>query len=122
MALESFPLVLHRIEQSRGCRPARRQEPSRTMENVRDASLRLLQHPLSHEQRQAIFQFEREVTDHVAENNPYEPRPAELSDLEAEIPSAGRAQGKRAVEDCPLLSRKQTADPQKMDAFCRHYW
>jgi signal transduction histidine kinase len=55
------------------------------MENVRSASLRLLQHPLTHEQRLAVFQFEREVTDGVAEKSDSHLDPVELSDREAEL-------------------------------------
>src|SRR5262249_4908556 len=51
------------------------------MDNVRAASLRLLAHPLSNEQREAIAQFEREVTDHVAEKGDAHPDPLALSDL-----------------------------------------
>src|SRR5207247_7276660 len=39
------------------------------MDNVRAASLRLLQYPLTNEQRMAVFAFEREVTDRVAEKS-----------------------------------------------------
>jgi signal transduction histidine kinase len=55
------------------------------MENVRSASLRLLQYPLTHEQRLAVFQFEREVTDGVAEKSDSHLDPVELSDREAEL-------------------------------------
>jgi signal transduction histidine kinase len=87
------------------------------MENVRDASLRLLQHPLSHEQRQAIFQFEREVTDHVAENNPAHLDPMELSDREAEITECLEAH--HVVEPWKIAAplAEANADPQKMDAL-----
>jgi len=56
------------------------------MDNVRDASLRLLQHPLSQEQRRAIFQFERDVTWNGIETKSASERdPLELSDREAEL-------------------------------------
>jgi Signal transduction histidine kinase len=55
------------------------------MDNVRIASLRLLQHPLTNEQRMAVFQFEREVTDQVAEKSDAHLDPIQLSDLEAEL-------------------------------------
>jgi len=55
------------------------------MDNVRYASLRLLQHPLTNEQRKAVFEFEREVTDRVAEKSDSHLDPVELSDLEAEL-------------------------------------
>ena len=56
-----------------------------TMDDVRNASLRLLQHPLSADQRQAVVDFEREVTERVAENAPKHLDPMELSDREAEL-------------------------------------
>jgi signal transduction histidine kinase len=55
------------------------------MDNVRTASLRLLQHPLTNEQRRAVFEFEREVTDRVAEKSDSHLDPVALSDLEAEL-------------------------------------
>jgi signal transduction histidine kinase len=57
------------------------------MDNVRDASLRLLQHPLSQEQRRAIFQFERDVTWYGTESGKPASRrdPLELSDREAAL-------------------------------------
>ena len=87
------------------------------MENVRDASLRLLQHPLSHEQRQAIFQFEREVTDHVAENNPTSRDPLELSDLEAEITECLEEHKVNEPWKIAAPLAEANADPQKMDAL-----
>jgi signal transduction histidine kinase len=87
------------------------------MENVRDASLRLLQHPLSHEQRQAIFQFEREVTDHVAENNPAHLDPMELSDREAEITECLEAHQIKEPWKIAAPLAEANADPQKMDAL-----
>ena len=55
------------------------------MDNVRIASLRLLQHPLTNEQRKAVFEFERETTDRVAEKSDSHLDPVALSDLEAEL-------------------------------------
>jgi len=55
------------------------------MDNVRNASLRLLQHPLTNEQRMAVFAFERDVTDRVAEKSDSHLDPVALSDLEAEL-------------------------------------
>jgi signal transduction histidine kinase len=57
------------------------------MDNVRDASLRLLQHPLSQEQRQALLQYERDVTAAAAESNgsTADRDPLAVSDLEAEL-------------------------------------
>lgn len=52
------------------------------LEAVRDASLRLLQHPLTNEQREAIARFEREA----AQRTPsISPNPLELSDREERI-------------------------------------
>jgi signal transduction histidine kinase len=55
------------------------------MDNVRAASLRLLRHPLTAEQRDAVVKFEREVTEGVAEKSDSHMDPVELADLEAEI-------------------------------------
>jgi len=87
------------------------------MDNVRSASLRLLQHPLTAEQRQAIVQFEREVTDHVAEKSDSHPSPMELSDREAELTECLES---HKVEEPwkiagPLAEAK--ADPAKMEAL-----
>ena len=87
------------------------------MDNVRGASLRLMQHPLTAEQRQAIVQFEREVTDHVAEKNESHPDPMELSDREAELTECLES---HKVEEPwkiagPLAEAK--ADPAKMEAL-----
>jgi signal transduction histidine kinase len=87
------------------------------MESVRDSSLRLLQHPLSHEQRQAIFNFEREVTDHVAENNPAHLDPMELSDREAEITECLEAHKVQEPWKIAAPLAEANADPQKMDAL-----
>ena len=85
------------------------------MENVRDASLRLLQHPLSHEQRQAIFKFERSVTDQVTFENPAHADPMELSDREAEITECLEAH--KIPEPWKIAGplAEANADPQKMD-------
>jgi signal transduction histidine kinase len=87
------------------------------MENVRDASLRLLQHPLSYDQRQAIFEFEREVTSHVAENNPAHLGSMELSDREAEITEC--LEELKVSEPWKIAAplAEASADPQKMDAL-----
>jgi signal transduction histidine kinase len=86
-----------------------------SMEIVRDASLRLLQHPLSHEQRNAIFEFEREVTSHVAENNPAHLDPMELSDREAEITDC--LEGHKVEEPWKIAGplAEANADPRKMN-------
>lgn len=55
------------------------------MDNVRAASLRLLRHPLTTEQRDAVVRFEREVTDRVAEKSQTHLDPLELSDRETEL-------------------------------------
>jgi signal transduction histidine kinase len=87
------------------------------MENVRDASLRLLQHPLSYDQRQAIFEFEREVTSHVAENNPAHLDPMELSDREAVITECLEEHKVNEPWKIAAPLAEANADPQKMDAL-----
>ena len=88
-----------------------------TMFNVRSASLRLLEHPLNAEQRQAIVQFEREVTGQVTEKSDSHSDPLELSDREAEITESLEA---HKVEEPwkiagPLAEAK--ADPKKLEAL-----
>jgi signal transduction histidine kinase len=87
------------------------------MDNVRSASLRLLQHPLTADQRQAILLFEREVTDHVAEKSDSHPDPMELSDREAELTEC--LESHKIAEPWkiagPLAEAK--ADPAKMEAL-----
>jgi signal transduction histidine kinase len=56
-----------------------------TMDAVRAASLRLLRHPLTADQRQAVVDFEREVTEQVAEKSDAHLDPLELADREAEL-------------------------------------
>jgi len=84
---------------------------------VRSASLRLLEHPLNAEQRQAIVQFEREVTGQVTEKSDSHSDPLELSDREAEITESLEA---HKVEEPwkiagPLAEAK--ADPKKLEAL-----
>jgi len=55
------------------------------MDDVRAASLRLLKHPLSAEQRDAVVKFEREVTESIAEKSDSHIDPLELADREAEL-------------------------------------
>jgi signal transduction histidine kinase len=87
------------------------------MENVRNASLRLLQHPLSTEQRLAVVQFEREVTERVAENAPTNADPMALSDREAELTECLE---NHKVEEAWKIAgplAEANADPEKMEAL-----
>jgi signal transduction histidine kinase len=87
------------------------------MENVRNASLRLLQHPLSGEQRQAVVQFEREITERVAENTPKNVDPMELSDREAELIECLEAH--KVDEPWKIAGplAEAHADPEKMETL-----
>jgi signal transduction histidine kinase len=88
-----------------------------TMDNVRSASLRLLAHPLNAQQREAIVQFEREVTGRVIETNDSHSDPLELSDREAEITECLEA---HKVEEPWRIAgplAEANADPQKMEAL-----
>src|SRR6201984_936013 len=87
------------------------------MASVRAGSLRLLQHPLTADQRQAIVQFEREVTDHVAEKSDSHPNPMELSDREAELVECLESHNVQEAWKIagPLAEAK--ADPAKMEAL-----
>jgi signal transduction histidine kinase len=87
------------------------------MSNVREASLRLLKHPLSAEQREAVVQFEREVTSAVTETTPEHSDPLELSDREAEIAECLEEHG---VQDAWKIAgplAEANADFDKMDAL-----
>ncbi len=88
-----------------------------TMEDVRSASLRLLQHPLSADQRQAVVDFEREVTQRVAENAPKHLDPMELSDREAELTEC--LEEHKVTEPWKIAGplAEANADPQKMEAL-----
>lgn len=87
------------------------------MSNVREASLRLLKHPLTDEQRSAVVQFEREVTNSVTEKTPEHSDPVELSDREAEIAECLEEHG---VSDAWTIAgplAEANADFNKMDAL-----
>jgi len=87
------------------------------MTNVREASLRLLKHPLSGEQRDAVVRFEREVTDSVTDKSPEHSDPLELSDREAEIAECLEEHG---VSDAWKIAgplAEANADFDKMDAL-----
>ena len=87
------------------------------MSNVREASLRLLKHPLTDEQRAAVVQFEREVTNSVTEKTPEHADPVELSDREAEIAECLEEHG---VSDAWTIAgplAEANADFEKMDAL-----
>ena len=88
-----------------------------TMDSVRSASLRLLQHPLDVQQRQAILQFEREVTGRVIEKSEPHSDPLELSDREAEITE--RLEAHKVEEPWKIAGplAEANADPAKMDAL-----
>ena len=87
------------------------------MDNVRNASLRLLGHPLSPEQRQAVVDFEREVTQRVAENAPKHDDPLELSDREAELTEC--LEEHKVSEPWKIAAplAEANADPVKMEAL-----
>jgi signal transduction histidine kinase len=87
------------------------------MDNVRGASLRLLAHPLSSEQRQAIVQFEREVTERVAEKSDSHADPLELSDREAEITECLEAHNVAEPWKIAAPLAEANADPKKMEAL-----
>jgi len=88
-----------------------------TMDNIRAASLRLLRHPLSAEQRDAIVQFEREVTERVAEKSDSHPDPLELSDREAELTEC--LEEHKVPEPWKIAAplAEANADPRKMEAL-----
>jgi len=88
-----------------------------TMDNVRSASLRLLQHPLDAEQRLAIVQFEREVTGRVIETTDPRSDPLELSDREAEITAC--LETYKVEEPWRIAGplAEANADPKKMEAL-----
>lgn len=87
------------------------------MDNVRNASLQLLEHPLTADQRQAVVQFEREVTERVAENAPRHADPMELSDREAELTEC--LEEHKVSEPWKIAAplAEANADPVKMEAL-----
>jgi signal transduction histidine kinase len=88
-----------------------------TMDNVRSASLRLLRHPLDADQREAIVQFEREVTGHVSEKSDSHSDPLELSDREAEITECLEAHQVDEPWKIAGPLAEANADPKKMEAL-----
>ena len=87
------------------------------MDNVRAASLRLLAHPLTAEQREAVVRFEREVTDAVAEKSDSHADPLELADREAELTECLEA---HKVEEPWKIAgplAEANADLEKMEAL-----
>jgi signal transduction histidine kinase len=87
------------------------------MSNVRDASLRLLKHPLTAEQRDAFVRFEREVTERITDETPQHTDPVELSDREAEIAECLEEHG---VSDAWTIAgplAEVNTDFEKMDAL-----
>ena len=88
-----------------------------TMDNVRAASLRLLAHPLSSEQRQAIAQFEREVTDTVAEKSDSHADPVALADRESELTECLEAHNVEEPWKIAGPLAEANADLDKMEAL-----
>jgi len=87
------------------------------MENVREASLRLLQHPLSNEQRQAIVHFEREITDGAWDSASKPSDPIVQSDREAELIECLEEHGIGEPWKIAGPLAEANADPEKMDAL-----
>lgn len=89
------------------------------MDNVRDASLRLLQHPLTQEQRLAVLEFEREVTKYGLEETSAGSKrdPLEVSDLEAELTEC--LEEHKVPEPWKIAGplAEANADLEKMDAL-----
>lgn len=89
------------------------------MENVRDASLRLMSHPLTQEQRLAVLQFERDVTGYGFADTASHPQrdPLQLSDLEAELTECLEAH--KIPEPWKIAGplAEANADPKKMEAL-----
>ncbi len=87
------------------------------MNNVREASLRLLKHPLSEEQRDAVVQFEREVTERVKDKSVEHSDPLELSDREAEIAECLEEHGVTDAWKIAGPLAEANADFDKLDAL-----
>ena len=87
------------------------------MFNVRDASLRLLQRPLSFEQRQAVVAFETELTARVAGDAPVYNDPLQLSDREAALIECLEARGVKEAWKIAGPLAEANADPRKMEAL-----
>lgn len=88
-----------------------------TMNNVREASLRLLKHPLTAEQRDAVVLFEREVTERVKDKSIEHSDPLELSDREAEIAECLEEHGVSDAWKIAAPLAEANADFEKMDAL-----
>ena len=86
---------------------------------VRDASLRLLQHPLSFEQRQAVVAFESELTARVAGDTPVYADPLELSDREAELTECLEAHGIKEPWKIAGPLSEANADPRRWKPCAR---
>jgi signal transduction histidine kinase len=84
---------------------------------VRDASLRLLQHPLSFEQRRAVVEFESELTARVAGDTPVHTDSLELSDREAELTACLEAHGVKEAWKIAGPLAEANADRGKMEAL-----
>jgi signal transduction histidine kinase len=88
-----------------------------TMFVVRDASLRLLAHPLTFEQRQAVVSFEEELMERVAADTPVHADPLELSDREAELTACLDAHNVKDAWKIAGPLAEANADPVKMEAL-----
>jgi signal transduction histidine kinase len=88
-----------------------------TMFVVRDASLRLLAHPLTFEQRQAVVSFEEELMERVAADTPVHADPVELSDREAELTACLEAHNVKDAWKIAGPLAEANADPVKMEAL-----
>jgi signal transduction histidine kinase len=87
------------------------------MDHVREASLRLLQHPLSTEQRQAVVKFEREITDRAWESASKPSDPIAFSDREAELTECLEEHNISEPWKIAGPLAEANADPEKMDAL-----
>ena len=90
-----------------------------TMFVVRDASLRLLGHPLTIEQRQAVVAFEKELLERVAVEAPVHNDPLELSDREADLIACLEAHEVKEAWKIAGPLAEANADPAKMEALRR---
>jgi signal transduction histidine kinase len=84
---------------------------------VRDASLRLLAHPLTFEQRQAVVSFEKELLERAASEAPARMDPLELSDREAELTACLEAHNVKDAWKIAGPLAEANADPAKTDAL-----
>jgi signal transduction histidine kinase len=88
-----------------------------TMFVVRDASLRLLGHPLTIEQRQAVVSFEKELLERAASEAPVHTDPLELSDREADLTACLEAHNVKDAWKIAGPLAEANADPAKMEAL-----